>query len=186
MIKSEILNRRSIVCFSDELIEESLLLRLFEAAKWAPSAYNQQPWRFILGRKGDETYNLIYNALAIGNKEWAITAPVLFSTIAEEINPERQELNKYAWHDTGLAYSNLVYQAISENLQIHPMAGFSKDKIIKDFNIPTGYMPVTVSALGYMGDCSGMPEHIIQRNNQNRSRKSLNEILFSSKWEKGF
>ena len=122
MIHKLIKNRRSPVHFSDRPVEEEKLELLFEAARWAPSSHNQQPWRFILAKKDDKDYfNRLFDCLSPGNQLWAATVPVLILSIAETTSSYNKKMNKYAFHDVGLAVSNLILQATSMGLYVHQM-----------------------------------------------------------------
>ncbi|MBN1118548.1 MAG: nitroreductase family protein [Bacteroidales bacterium] len=186
MVENIIKKRRSIVCFDSKEVENEILRKLFEMAKWAPSAFNRQPWRFIVGKNNSETYHKIFSALEQGNQIWAKNAPVLFTTIAETINHQRNTSNRYAWHDSALAFANLTFMATSLGLYVHPMAGFSSQSLIDGFKIPSGFEPVTVAALGYKSDCSNVPESVAERDSKERTRKSLSEFVFSDNWNSPF
>jgi nitroreductase len=183
MVQEFILKRKSIVCFDQKPVPNEILNELFEAARWAPSANNQQPWRYIVGVKGTKCYNFIFESLKDGNKIWAVNAPVLIVCVAEVISEYTNKPNPYAWHDTALSFSNLVFQAISKDLYVHPMAGFFSEKIIEYFKIPAAYEPVIAAAIGYKGTCNGLPENIKERENKIRVRKVLNETVFEGKWK---
>jgi nitroreductase len=182
MINENIYKRRSIVGYSDQPVPVNIIVDLFEAARWAPSAFNRQPWRFILGIKGTSTFNKILDALNITNIEWASNAPVLIATVAEVYNKDRNSNNKYAWHDTAMAYSNMVIHATENNLFFHPMAGFSSEKIIKSFDIPNEFEPVTVAALGYKSNYPNISKNLKVRDLSERTRKPVSEIVFTGKW----
>lgn len=182
MVNKNIYKRRSIVGYSDRAVKETILSDLFEAARWAPSAYNRQPWRFILGKKGTVTFDKILDALIINNKEWAANAPILISTIAEVYNKDRKSHNNYAWHDAAMAYSNMVYHATEQGLYFHPMAGFSAEKLKNNFEIPAEFEPVTIAALGYKSDEPNISNSLKIRDLSERTRKPVKEIVFSKKW----
>jgi nitroreductase len=113
-ILPEILKRKSIMSFSDKPVEPEKLKLLFEAARWAPSSSNVQPWRFIYASKEDsENYNKIFDLLFEGNKVWAGSAPVLAISIAEVVMEYKERPNRFAFHDLGMAVGNLLIQATS-------------------------------------------------------------------------
>jgi nitroreductase len=182
MVHELILMRRSTVLFSSRSIKPEILTNLFEAARWAPSSNNFQPWRFIYGIKGDIFYNSLLSCLTPSNHSWAINAPVLLLTLAQEISDDNNQKNIYAWHDTGMAYSNLVFQAISLGLSIHPMGGFDREKTRLLTSIPEGYNPIAFAALGYMSDSRDFPEYLLKREDRQRIRKPLSEIIFHGKF----
>ncbi len=173
--------RRSIRAFDPHrLVDDSALFAILEAARWAPSAFNSQPWRFIVGRKEDETYGHILETLSEGNRTWAQNAPLLIMVVAQE-HGERGPI-RYAWHDTGLATAQLILQASALGLYAHPMAGFSKEAARTAFDIPSDFAPLTVLALGYLGDPADLPEALRERENAPRSRRPLSETAFYKTW----
>jgi nitroreductase len=174
--------RKSTVCFDERPVQLNILKDLFEAARWAPSSSNIQPWRYIVGIKGSKSCELIFESLAEGNQRWAIYAPVLLVSVAQTISAQNLELNRHAWHDMAMSYSNLVYQATSVDLYLHPMAGFSAKKIIESFGIPDGFEPVIVAALGYKSECTNLSEDLIKRENRERKRMEINEFVYTENW----
>jgi len=174
--------RRSTVCFDTRPVSLNILQDLFEAARWAPSANNKQPWRYIVGKKDSKSYERIYECLAEGNQLWAINAPVLLVCAAQTISLQTLEPNRHAWHDTAMSYSNLVFQATSVDLFLHPMAGFSAQKLAEKFGIPDGFEPVIVAALGYKGNCINLSDELIKREKRERKRMEINEFVFTEIW----
>ncbi|MBT3320811.1 MAG: nitroreductase family protein [Anaerolineae bacterium] len=176
-----IANRRSPRAFDRKRnLSTEELSYLLEAARWAPSANNIQPWRFIVGQKGDETHQKIAATLASGNRLWAEHAPVLLLAVAQE-EGERGKQN-YAWHDLGLATTQMILQASAMKLYAHIMAGFSKDDARTAFNIPLEYAPLTIIAIGFLGDENILPKNLQEREKAPRMRKPLDEIAFKNKW----
>jgi len=169
--------RKSTVLFSSQSIDKKILVELFEAARWAPSSNNIQPWRFIFAMKGDTYYDQFLDCMFEKNQLWASNAPVLLLTIAQAITDDHRE-NTYAWHDTGMAYSNLVFQAVSSGLSIHPMGGFDKTKARIVAEVPDNYNPVIMAGLGYLSDYLEFDETLIFREKRERIRKPLTEIVF--------
>ena len=175
--------RYSPVTFSNQNVEEEKLFQLFEAARWAPSSFNDQPWSFIYGVKGkDEIYNKLFDCLLEPNQMWAKYAPVLMLSIANMISPTTQKENPYAFHDTGMAVSNLLMQATSMDLYAHQMGGYSKEQAIESLKIPKTHSPVAMIAIGYQGNDEDFPEEIQQKNNQERTRKLLKDFVFNSEF----
>lgn len=179
MIDKVIKDRRSTVLFDKQNVDNKLLLSLFEAARWAPSSNNVQPWRFIYARRGDEFHDVLLDCLNPGNKVWASQAPVLILTVAQIISNYKNRTNMYAWHDTAMSYSNLVYQATSMGLFLHPMGGYDRTKATSVSRIPEGYEPVIFAALGYRSEPhSGFSADLLNREAEQRVRKDINEIVF--------
>lgn len=169
--------------YSEKEVTAEELKRLFEAARWAASSSNEQPWRFLVGRRGDETYQKIFNALVEFNQSWAKTAPVLVLSVAKKSFTAKGTPNRHALHDTGAATANLTLQATADGLHSHSMAGFDPEQARASFGIPSDYEMGAVTAIGYFGDPAGLPEHLQKMEVSARQRKPLEEIVFSD-WEK--
>ncbi len=178
--------RRSTVIFSDSPVDDNKLEALFEAARWAPSSRNQQPWRFVVGKKQDEkTFADMCNLLTPTNQIWACHAPVLILSVAEIISSYNGLMNSKARHDMGLAEANLMLQAVSMGLVVHPMGGFDTEKATEVLHIPEGYEPVVMIAVGYPGNASDFPKEIQDRDARKRERNPLKSFVFSGDWGKG-
>jgi nitroreductase len=169
--------------FADKEVSADTLKAIFEAARWAASSSNEQPWRFLVGRRGDETYQKIFNSLVEFNQSWAKTAPVLILSVAKRTFTAKGNPNRTALYDTGAATANLTLQATASGLHTHSMAGFDGDQVRASFAIPSDYEIGAVTAFGYFGDPSTLPEHLLKIEVAPRQRKSLEEIVFSD-WEK--
>ena len=180
-LEPTIANRRSPRAFDpNRKVSDNSINQLLEAARWAPSSSNTQPWRFILGKKGDETHQKIAAALSEGNRIWAENAPLLILAVTQEEGERGPQ--RYAWHDLGLATSQMIHQASAMELYVHMMAGFSKDQARAAFEIPAAFAPITTIAIGYLGDISNLPEKLQERERAPRIRKALEEIAFQGSW----
>jgi nitroreductase len=182
-VEDLILRRWSPRAYADKEVSADELKRLFEAARWAASSANEQPWRFLVGRRGDETYQKIFNALVPGNQAWARSAPVLVLAVAKKTFTQKGSPNRYGLHDTGAAMANLALQATADGLHTHSMAGFDNEQMRASFAIPSDYEMGAVTAIGYFGDPAGLPEHLHKMEVSPRQRKPLEEFVFSD-WEK--
>lgn len=170
--------RYSTVLFSSKQIEEEKLLTLFDAARWAPSAFNEQPWRFIVGIRGkDDNYQKIYDCLMEANQNWAKYAPVLILTIASKNSSVTGKPNRFAQYDTGMAVGNLLAQATSLGLYAHQMGGFSVKNAKEFFEIGDDLDIMAAMAIGYKGDFDLFPEYMQERELKKRVRKPTDEIL---------
>jgi nitroreductase len=180
----ELLRRRwSPRAFADRPVEPEKLRSLLEAARWAPSCYNAQPWRFIVATRDKPTeYERLLGCLIEFNQGWARQAPVLMLTVAQMRFEHNGKDNVHAWHDVGLATANLLVQATALGLYAHAMAGFDANQARARFNIPAGYEPVAAIAIGYLGDPATLPEELGKREHAPRQRKPLSEWVFSGKW----
>ena len=169
--------------FSSKGVEQEKLHRLFEAARWAPSCFNEQPWRFVIGIKDqNNTYTKIFEALAEGNKIWCQNVPVLVALCAKKTFTYNGQPNQWAFYDLGQAAAYITFQAMAEGLYVHQMAGFSAEKIQKAFAIPEDYQPFTVMAIGYLGNPDALPEDLKQSELSKRTRLALNQMVFTNKW----
>jgi nitroreductase len=182
-VEDLILQRWSPRAFSDKTIGEADLKTLFTAAAWAASSFNEQPWRFVVGRKGDEAWNKIFAALMPMNQAWAKTAPVLFATFSKKTFSHNNTPNSVAQHDVGAACANLALQATALGLHTHGMAGFDKSALHATLAVPDDFESVAVWAIGYLGDPKALPEHFQKMEGEPRKRKPLAEFVFSS-WNK--
>jgi len=181
-----ILKRWSPRAFSDQTVDLADLKKIFTAATWAASSYNEQPWRFLVGVKDHpalgETYKKIFNSLAEFNQQWAKSAPVLFATVAKKTFTHNGSPNGVALHDVGAASATACLQAIELGIHTHGMAGFDKETLRAFFAIPADFEPAAVWALGYLGDPTTVPDHFKEAELAPRTRKVLEQYLFSD-WE---
>jgi len=183
---SELIKRRwSPRAFDVQVIDNEQIMSLFEAARWAASAMNEQPWRFVLGKKDEnEYYSSIFNCLAEGNKVWASACPVLILAVAKTEYTQNQKANRTAFFDVGLAVANLSLQATEMGLYVHPMGGFDVQEISKTLSIPSNYIPVVVIAVGKIASPDILPNDLKLRELAERPRKNSEEFVFESecKW----
>ncbi|HMM12385.1 MAG TPA: nitroreductase family protein [Bacteroidales bacterium] len=174
-----IAGRWSPRAFDGRPVENEKLQRIFEAARWAPSSSNEQPWRFIVGFKGDEVYDKIFSTLVEFNRLWAGTAPVLFLAIAKTSsgkNPEK--MNKAATYDLGQAMAYLTLQAMNEGLYVHQMGGFDVEMAGELFDLPVDYKVVTANTIGYIGNPDMLHPNLKVMENSPRERKPLSAFVF--------
>ncbi len=175
-------NRWSPVVFSDAPVEEEKLLSLFEAARWAPSCYNEQPWTFVIGVKGEEGHEKILSCLVEKNQEWAKDAPVLGLSVAREYFERNDKPNREYMHDVGLAMGQLCIQAVDLELSVHQMAGFRKDQAQEVLGIPDRHQPCAAFAIGYMANPKDGPDPLRERDETIGTRKPLKDFLFRNSW----
>ncbi len=169
--------------FSSRPVEQAKLLSILEAARWAPSSRNEQPWSFIVAiRDNPAEFERLLNCLKEGNRRWAKCASVLMLSVAR-LNFERDDQpNRHAFHDAGLALANLMTQATALGLYTHPMGGFYQDKVRETYQIPETHAPVVAIAIGYPGNLEQLPEDLQKREQSPRVRKPLNEFVFGERW----
>jgi nitroreductase len=178
-----LLKRYSPHSFSKRIVEKTALLSIFEAARWAPSCFNEQPWSYIVIHKTHtDQYAKIRESMAEQNVTWATTAPLLILTVAKVVFSENNKPNPYAWHDIGLATGAMLVQSASMGIYIHQMAAFSKEKIRIACDIPAGWDPVTLIAMGYLAENSELPEKFIELDRSPQIRKKLTEFVYEDTW----
>lgn len=177
-----ILQRWSPRSFANKPVPSEDLTKIFTAASWAASSYNEQPWRFFVGKKGDATYSKIFDTLVDRNQGWATTAPILILSVGKKTFTQSGDPNPYALHDTGAASANLALEATALGLHTHGMGGFDKQKTRTSLEIPEAFEIGAVWALGYLGDPTALPEQMQQMELAPRSRKPLPEFVFQV-WE---
>lgn len=183
-IEAVIQNRWSPLAFSDRPVEPEKLRSVLEAARWAASSYNEQPWNFIVATKDNPAeFDRLLSCLAEGNQEWAQSAPVLMIAVAKLNFEKNGTQNRHAFHDVGAAEANLAIQATALGLYVHQMAGFDVEKARELYGIPQGYEPVDAVALGYLGDPQSLPDKLQQRLSAPRSRKPLESFVFTGRWQ---
>jgi len=175
-------NRWSPRAFSSQPVEKDHLLSLFEAARWAPSGSNLQPWAFIVTTSADpEPHARLVAALAEFNQMWAKDAPVLVLAVVQR-EREPGKPNPYATYDLGQSVAHLSVQATNLGLLVHQMAGFDHQKAREAVNLPEGFDPVTVFTIGYPGNAADLPERLRERELAPRARKPLSEFVFDGAW----
>jgi nitroreductase len=181
----EVLRRRcSTVAFADRPIEVEKLQQLFEAARWAPSSFNEQPWSFLLATKDKNLpdYERLLSCVTGHNQDWAHRAPVLVLSVAKRHFEAGGKVNHYSIHDVGLATQNLTIEATALDLFIHLMAGFDSSKSRNLFSIPDTHEPVCVIAIGYFGSLEALSPELQRRELAPRRRRPFKEFVFSGQW----
>jgi len=168
--------------FLDRPVESEKLASLFEAARWSASAMNEQPWRYLVGIKPDSTWNKIFGSLVEGNQIWARQAPVLVISCGKKTMSHNGSASSIYPYDVGQSVAHFSIEAMHQGLFVHQMGGFSADKASELFSIPEDYEPMTAIAIGYIGEPDSLPDNLKRRENENRSRKNLSEIVFSEKF----
>jgi len=181
---TELIARRwSPRAFDGQPVPTTALRSALEAARWSASCFNEQPWRYIVARRDDpENFERAVDCLSDGNKPWAPKAGALLISVARTTFSHNDKPNRHAWHDVGQASALFTIQALSEDLWVHQMAGFSADRARESFGIPEGFEPVAMMAVGRQGDASDLPEKIAERERAPRSRRTQDEFVFTGTW----
>jgi nitroreductase len=168
--------------FSDKSVSPHVLKSLFEAARWAPSSSNLQPWAYIVATKEDkENFDKILSTMVEFNQGWAKHAPVLAISVAQ-IKTKEGKPNTLAFHDVGSASAQLSFQAVADGLYVHQMAGFDANKAREVFHIPDDWQAVATIAIGYPGDPNSLPDKLKERELAPRTRKALADFVMTGDW----
>ena len=163
-------------------ISEDSLAAVLEAARWAPSAANSQPWRFLVTRRGDGEHSRLFAALAPGNQAWAGAASALILVAARTADDEGQA-QPWALYDTGLAVAALVTQAQAEGLAVHQMGGFDSGAVRAGFGLDDGLTPVVVIAVGQSDADASLPAPLADREAAPRTRRPVSDLLLPARQE---
>jgi nitroreductase len=181
LILEIIQERWSPVAFSSSKVEEYKLKAMFEAAGYAPSCNNEQPWLFVYSTHDEkEIFNDFLGFLAEGNKPWAKNAYALAISMARTKFSYNDKPNRFAFYDTGMAVTNLLLQAQTLDIFVHQMGGYSIEKVKEYFSLGDGIEPIAMMAIGYLGDGSDLSPELLKRDEKRRPRKSVSEFVFKN------
>ena len=171
-------NRWSPRSFLNRKVDDNIIKTLLEAARWAPSSMNEQPWHYFYACKDETGFDKMLDCLVPQNREWAKNASVLLLSVAKKNFSFKSKPNRHALHDTGASNASLAIQAASMGMQAHQMGGFNMEKTLEVFNLSIDeYEPVSFIAVGYPGDPDNLSEELRERELAPRQRKSLDEIV---------
>ena len=190
-INALIANRWSARAFdSSKPVNQEQIIALCEAARWAPSCFGDEPWRFIVCQKDNaqniesDSWQLAFDCLAASNQTWVKNAPIIMLVCADSLFGHNQTPNRWSQYDTGAAAENICLQASGMGLIAHQMGGFNADVAREAFNIPAQITPMAMIAIGYEGDADCLPEDLKTRELAARKRKPLGDLFFSETWGK--
>ena len=170
--------------YAQREVADTDLRGLLEAARWSASAFNEQPWRYIVARKTDGAeFERILSCLVDANQAWAQAAPVLILTVVAETFARNGKPNGSALHDLGQASANFTVEATTRGLSVHQMAGILPDRARELYGIPEGYRAVTGLAIGYAADPATLPDELRERDSSPRDRQSLAQFVYSGRWD---
>ena len=176
-----VLERWSPRSFESREVDPAHLMRVFEAARWAPSSFNEQPWRFLVAKRESETFDKIVATMTTGNQAWAPKAPVLILGITKKDFAQSGNPNRFAMHDLGAAMVLITLEARALGLATHQMGGFDEQAARSALGIPEEFAIGSIMAVGYQGEPSALPnENLIAREIAPRTRKPLSELVFSA------
>jgi nitroreductase len=176
-----ITRRWSPVAFDSRPIDNEKIHLLFEAAKWAPSARNAQPWRFVFATSDMPDHKVLIDLLDEPNQEWAKKAPLIVLSLAQVISTYKNRRNRLAFYETGMAVSNLLLQATNMDLYVHQMSGYDVERAKEILVIPTRYEPTAMMAIGYRGDSSALTGRLAAWEKRERTRMEISKILVSGR-----
>lgn len=181
LILEIIQERWSPYAFSSAPVEEFKLKAMFEAAGYAPSCNNEQPWLFVYTTRQDQkTFSEYIGFLNESNQIWAKESYAIVISMARTKFSRNGKINRYAMHDTGMAVTNLLLQALAMDLYVHQMGGFSLEMVREYFGLDDNIEPVAVMAVGYLGDGYSLPPELLKRDEKRRARRSVNEYAFKN------
>lgn len=164
------------------------LLALLEAARWAPSCFGDQPWRYIVcDRNADApSWQRAFDCLVEGNQAWARNAPVLLLSIADSRFNHNGQTNRWGQHDTGAASMSLCIEATARGLMVHQMGGFDAERARGSFAVPERFVPMAMLTVGYQLPEQGIPEELREREHAARQRRPLPDSFFAGAWGRAF
>lgn len=170
---------------ADQSVSKEQVVSLLEAARWAPSCFGDQPWRYVVCSKADnlQAWQAAFDCLVPGNQGWAVNAPVLLLICADTLFGHNDKPNKWAAYDTGAATENLCLQATALGLMAHQMGGFDADKARATFNVPERYQILAMVTVGYQASVDSLSGEVKERELAARSRKPLEELFFNGVWQ---
>ncbi|MES2500436.1 MAG: nitroreductase family protein [Pseudomonadota bacterium] len=171
---------------ASKAVSNQQIISLCEAARWAPSCFGDEPWRFMVWNKTTDakSWQIAFDCLVPGNQEWVKNAPILLLVCADTLFGHNQKPNRWAQYDTGAAAENLCLQAQDLGLMAHQMGGFNADAARKVFKIPEQFTLMAMVAVGYAADIKTVTGEALSRETAERKRKPLAELFFDSAWDK--
>lgn len=165
--------------FDSKAIEKEKLMSILESARWTASAFNEQPWRFIVGFNGDDTFQNIIDTLVEFNQNWAKNASALVLNIYKPNFTHNNTPNETAQYDLGQAVGSYCLETVNQGLVAHQMSGFDAKQANESFQLGSEFASLSVTAIGYLGKPDSLPEDLLKIELQNRMRKPLETIAFT-------
>ena len=163
-------------------------MSIVEAARWAPSCFGDEPWRYIVCHKSAyiAAWQNALDCLVEGNKQWAQHAPVLIMVFANTIFSSNDNDNRWGQYDTGASSMSMCLQATELGLMAHQMGGILIEKIMESFAVPDQFIPMAIMTVGYQLAKEDIPEDILERELTERQRKPLTDLFYSGSWGNSF
>ncbi len=181
-VNTLIAGRWSPLAFSQSPVNRAAVGRLFEAARWAPSSYNEQPWRYFFATRDDAAgFERLASCLVEANS-WARQAYLLGVSVATLRFARNGRPNLHAWHDLGAASQNMFLQAYDLGLYMHQMAGFDRQRARALLGLDADHEPAAMFAVGHPGEDASLPERARERQSAPRVRRRVEEFVFEGEW----
>lgn len=185
LILEIIQERWSPYAFSQAPVEEFKIKAMFEAAGYAPSCNNEQPWQFVYVTRDEyDVFKDYLEFLTEKNKVWARFAYAIVISLARTRFSHSDKPNRWAFHDTGMAVSNLLMQALALDVYVHQLGGYSVEKVREYFRLGDNIEPVAMMAVGYLGDGTDLTPEILKKDENRRPRKSITEFVYKNSLDK--
>jgi nitroreductase len=167
-------------------VTQEQVIALLEAARWAPSCFGDQPWRFVVWNRSEDaaSWQRAFECLVPGNQDWVKNAQVLLLVTADTLFNHNGKPNRWGQYDTGAAAENLCLQAEAMGMMAHQMGGFDADKARSEFGVPEQYIPMAMIAVGYPADPATFNDEVRERELAPRKRRELGELFFAGAWDK--
>ena len=167
-------------------VERKKLISVLEAARWAPSCFGDEPWRYLVWDRFEDqkSWQQAFDCLAEGNQAWVRNAPILMTSLANSEFTRNGKPNRWGQYDTGAASENLCLQATALGLVAHQMGGFNAEKVKQVFSVPEQFTPMSMIAIGYPGNSEELPEKYRESELGIRKRRALEESFFFGEWNK--
>lgn len=168
------------------IVTQPQIISLLEAARWSPSCYGEQPWRYIIcnQQSNQAAWEQALSCLAEGNQAWAKHAPLLILAVAANTFSHDDSENRWGIYDTGAATMSICLQATALGLMTHQMGGFNAEKATQLFTIPAQHTPMAMVSIGYQLAKDQIPEEVMQRESTPRTRNPLAKHCFDGRWDK--
>jgi len=170
---------------ADKPVSRTQVIALLEAARWAPSCYGDEPWRYILWdrNRSEFSWQKAFDCLSTGNQIWAVNAPILLVALASRAFRDNGRPNRWGEYDTGAASENLCLQAAAMGLMAHQMGGFDPEQVRDSFSIPDPYRPMAMIAVGHPSRPEDLDSKLRERETAERRRRPLAETFFEDSWD---
>ena len=182
-IEAALSQRWSPYSYAERDVATADLASILEAARWAASSYNEQPWRYILARRSDAaSFDKLISCLVEANQTWAKNAPVLLVGVVMSNFARNGKPNKAVRHDLGLASGNLCAEATARGLFVHQMIGIDPERVRELYGLPDDAEALTAMTIGHVGDGSDLPDGVGKLDRAPRARRQLSEFVFGNTW----